>query len=266
MKRGKRRIDDAIVLANGIGIISGKTSYILKEKKENEEDKFVFMKKSYKYLEKRERIFEKKYRVKLRGEQEESVDVIYRIITPLFMIATIVIFSFWAQIDSLDLRSILQRIQYAFFIWSFCFFISGHIYNLGIMLNYDSEKKLAKKRNALNRAINVYIKKERIPGILDVAKERDLPKTKCKFDLWGILGNTLMLIGMVIKIIEYILFCTSLVSTYIILIICIIYIGIKFKPYNVAAIQTLPPSEKEISEAILLLEFFVENQKNSSTK
>ena len=66
MKRGKRRIDDAIVLANGIGIISGKTSYILKEKKENEEDKFVFMKKSDKYLEKRERIFEKKYRVKLR--------------------------------------------------------------------------------------------------------------------------------------------------------------------------------------------------------
>lgn len=59
MKRGKRRIDDAIVLANGIGIISGKTSYILKEKKENEEDKFVFMKKSDKYLEKRERIFEK---------------------------------------------------------------------------------------------------------------------------------------------------------------------------------------------------------------
>ena len=115
MKRGKRRIDDAIVLANGIGIISGKTSYILKEKKENEEDKYVFMKKSDKYLEKRERIFEKKYRVKLRGEQEESVDVIYRIITPLFMIATIVIFSFWAQIDSLDLRSILQRIQYAFF-------------------------------------------------------------------------------------------------------------------------------------------------------
>lgn len=59
MKRGKRRIDDAIVLANGIGIISGKTSYILKEKKENEEDKYVFMKKSDKYLEKRERIFEK---------------------------------------------------------------------------------------------------------------------------------------------------------------------------------------------------------------
>ena len=48
MKRGKRRIDDAIVLANGIGIISGKTSYILKEKKENEEDKYVFMKKSEK--------------------------------------------------------------------------------------------------------------------------------------------------------------------------------------------------------------------------
>ena len=123
MKRGKRRIDDAIVLANGIGIISGKTSYILKEKKENEEDKFVFMKKSDKYLEKRERIFEKKYRVKLRGEQEESVDVIYRIITPLFMIATIVIFSFWAQIDSLDLRSILQRIQYAFLYGAFVFLL-----------------------------------------------------------------------------------------------------------------------------------------------
>lgn len=122
MKRGKRRIDDAIVLANGIGIISGKTSYILKEKKENEEDKFVFMKKSDKYLEKRERIFEKKYRVKLRGEQEESVDVIYRIITPLFMIATIVIFSFWAQIDSLDHTFYTAKNSICFFYMELLFF------------------------------------------------------------------------------------------------------------------------------------------------
>ena len=64
MKRGKRRIDDAIVLANGIGIISGKTSYILKEKKENEEDK---IKNNKEDKEKRRRLA---VRIKRQDEKE----------------------------------------------------------------------------------------------------------------------------------------------------------------------------------------------------
>ena len=149
----------------------------------------------------------------------------------------------------------------------YCATVSDKLLNLVNILSSGLEKEHARKIAAIHKAINAYKEKGEIPNIKEVEEADRTPSIKCNVSVQWRLGINLILFGCILNIIDTILYTSNVVPIIILIVVVLVYLTRKQEIYNwEIARKMLTPSEKEISEAIKLLEFFEENQKNSSTK
>ena len=171
------------------------------------------------------------------------------------------------QIFLLSASCSVAFIAFGFFMIGYCATVSDKMLNLVNILSSGLEKEHARKIAAIHKAINAYKEKGGIPNIKEVEEADRTPSIKCNASVQWRLGINLILFGCILNIIDTILYTSNVVPIIILIVVVLVYLTRKQEIYNwEIARKMLTPSEKEISEAIKLLEFFEENQKNSSTK
>lgn len=279
MKRGKKRTNDAIrdvvVTDNVIGIISEGNAYVLREKiptlvmeMGETEDGYVLSQESEEYLKEQKMLFEKR-RNEFRNRQEDNdfLNLIDMVSWDFCLISMAVCLFCAFQIFLLSASCSVAFIAFGFFMIGYCATVSDKMLNLVNILSSGLEKEHARKIAAIHKAINAYKEKGGIPNIKEVEEADRTPSIKCNASVQWRLGINLILFGCILNIIDTILYTSNVVPIIILIVVVLVYLTRKQEIYNwEIARKMLTPSEKEISEAIKLLEFFEENQKNSSTK
>ena len=279
MKRGKKRTNDAIrdvvVTDNVMGIISEGNAYVLREKiptlvmeMGETEDGYVLSQESEEYLKEQKMLFEKR-RNEFRNRQEDNefLNLIDMVSWDFCLISMAVCLFCAFQIFLLSASCSVAFIAFGFFMIGYCATVSDKMLNLVNILSSGLEKEHARKIAAIHKAINAYKEKGGIPNIKEVEEADKTPSIKCNASVQWRLGINLILFGCILNIIDTILYTSNVVPIIILIVVVLVYLTRKQEIYNwEIARKMLTPSEKEISEAIKLLEFFEENQKNSSTK
>ena len=279
MKREKKRTNDAIrdvvVTDNVMGIISEGNAYVLREKiptlvmeMGETEDGYVLSQESEEYLKEQKMLFEKR-RNEFRNRQEDNdfLNLIDMVSWNFCLISMAVCLFCAFQIFLLSASCSVAFIAFGFFMIGYCATVSDKILNLVNILSSGLEKEHARKIAAIHKAINAYKEKGGIPNIKEVEEADRTPSIKCNASVQWRLGINLILFGCILNIIDTILYTSNVVPIIILIVVVLVYLTRKQEIYNwEIARKMLTPSEKEISEAIKLLEFFEENQKNSSTK
>ncbi len=279
MKRGKKRTNDAIrdvvVTDNVMGIISEGNAYVLREKiptlvmeMGETEDGYVLSQESEEYLKEQKMLFEKR-RNEFRNRQEDNDFLnLIDVVSWDFCLISMAVCLFCAfQIFLLSASCSVAFIAFGFFMIGYCATVSDKMLNLVNILSSGLEKEQARKIAAIHKAINAYKEKGEIPNIKEVEEADRTPSIKCNASVQWRLGINLILFGCILNIIDTILYTSNVVPIIILIVVVLVYLTRKQEIYNwEIARKMLTPSEKEISEAIKLLEFFEENQKNSSTK
>ena len=279
MKRGKKRTNDAIrdvvVTDNVMGIISEGNSYVLREKiptlvmeMGETEDGYVLSQESEEYLKEQKMLFEKR-RNEFGNRQEDNdfLNLIDMVSWDFCLISMAVCLFCAFQIFLLSASCSVAFIAFGFFMIGYCATVSDKLLNLVNILSSGLEKEHARKIAAIHKAINAYKEKGEIPNIKEVEEADRTPSIKCNVSVQWRLGINLILFGCILNIIDTILYTSNVVPIIILIVVVLVYLTRKQEIYNwEIARKMLTPSEKEISEAIKLLEFFEENQKNSSTK
>lgn len=279
MKRGKKRTNDAIrdvvVTDNVMGIISEGNAYVLREKiptlvmeMGETEDGYVLSQESEEYLKEQKMLFEKR-RNEFGNRQEDNdfLNLIDMVSWDFCLISMAVCLFCAFQIFLLSASCSVAFIAFGFFMIGYCATVSDKLLNLVNILSSGLEKEHARKIAAIHKAINAYKEKGGIPNIKEVEEADRTPSIKCNASVQWRLGINLILFGCILNIIDTILYTSNVVPIIILIVVVLVYLTRKQEIYNwEIARKMLTPSEKEISEAIKLLEFFEENQKNSSTK
>lgn len=279
MKRGKKRTNDAIrdvvVTDNVMGIISEGNAYVLREKiptlvmeMGETEDGYVLSQESEEYLKEQKMLFEKR-RNEFGNRQEDNdfLNLIDMVSWDFCLISMAVCLFCAFQIFLLSASCSVAFIAFGFFMIGYCATVSDKLLNLVNILSSGLEKEHARKIAAIHKAINAYKEKGEIPNIKEVEEADRTPSIKCNVSVQWRLGINLILFGCILNIIDTILYTSNVVPIIILIVVVLVYLTRKQEIYNwEIARKMLTPSEKEISEAIKLLEFFEENQKNSSTK
>lgn len=262
-QKEKERIEQVVVLQNGTGIIAGENSYIIKEKGKEE---YVLMQKSAKYLEKRKKIFEERIREKLRTEQSN-----YNQILTIVAIAVITLICIGGLVDYKQASPKEEFLVMAekFLIYGITEFLTDIILKITLIANYESERKLAKKKSAIHKTINAYYNNKKIPNIEEVQKANNIPRTRIQIigDILLILEREFILLGIMATFVHILYFLPKFMPIFAIIAIILLVLTIKKRWYNIQEVAgMLEPSEEDIQEAILLITFFNDSQEKDSSK
>lgn len=262
-QKEKERIEQVVVLQNGTGIIAGENSYIIKEKGKEE---YVLMQKSAKYLEKRKKIFEERIREKLRIEQASNCEQVLNIVE----IAVIILLYIGALIGNENQwQKEFKIAAEMFLIYGIGIFLIDIILKITSIANYESERKLARKKSAIHKTINAYYKNKKIPNIEEVQKANNIPRTRTpiKEDILLVFAKISILLGIMEAFVHILYFLPKFMPIFAIIAIILLVLTIKKRWYNIQEVAgMLEPSEEDIQEAILLITFFNDSQEKDSSK
>lgn len=242
----RKRFEKIIAGTTGMAIISNDTAFVSLEMGE---DRFTLLQQPEFFVNSKHKYFEltKKMYYPREGSNIKKYQRAIAFIV-LQMITMHIIFSVNALRESNDLRFGMWWLFYGISILCNMFFINK------IKIRYLAiEESIARKRCALNKAINAYYKLGRIPSLDEVRKANCIPTTmKRKAEPLEIVSISATLYGATVVMLSI----SSNVFSFIIIGIIILLI-IKFRIYNLMEIsQMAKPLDYELNEARFLISYF----------